>query len=63
LYFYEYNVENSNEILVNSISNSDIKVFSNYICDDDELKNLLKNMEYTRYFPIDVNTKSYDLEM
>jgi hypothetical protein len=63
LYFYELDVENNNEILVNSISDSDIEVFNNYVCDDNELSELIRKTKKTKYFPIDLNTKSYNLIM
>jgi hypothetical protein len=63
LYFYELDIENNSEILVNSISNSDIKVFSNYICGDNELSELIRKTRKTKYFPIDLETKSYNLTM
>jgi hypothetical protein len=49
--------------LVNSLSIDEIEVFNTYACDNDELKNLLKNREETIYFPIDINTKTYNLSL
>lgn len=53
----------NNEILVNSLSKSDIKVFNNYICDNDELRKLITKTKKTEYFPIDLKTKTYNVKI
>lgn len=51
------------KILVNSLSNSDIKVYNNYECYDDNLSKIINTTQKTQYFPIDVNTKTYELTL
>ncbi|MDR2640873.1 MAG: hypothetical protein LBC61_06345 [Candidatus Peribacteria bacterium] len=63
LKFYQTTNDWKNEVLVNSTSNNDIKVFSFYNCDNNDLTNLVYKTRKTQYFPIDINTKSYNLEM
>lgn len=52
-----------NELLVNSLSNKDIFVYNWYLCSDDELTNLIKKTKKTEYFPVDINTKTFELNM
>jgi hypothetical protein len=61
--FYEIKTDWKNEILVNSALNNDIEVFSFYNCDDKDLTNLVYKTRKTQYFPIDINTKTYNLEI
>jgi hypothetical protein len=51
------------EFLVNSKSNSEIKAYSNYICNDNKLYTELEELTYTPYFPTDIDTKTYNLEI
>lgn len=53
----------NNEILVNSVSKSDIQVYQNYICDNDELSQLIRKTKTTQYFPVDVTTKTYSSKL
>lgn len=65
-YIYELNFFeklNNNEILINSLSNSDIIVYNSYVCDDNELQKLIFKTRKTKYFPIDINTKTYELTL
>ncbi|MDD3646403.1 MAG: thrombospondin type 3 repeat-containing protein [Candidatus Gracilibacteria bacterium] len=54
---------NNNEILINSLFNSDIIVYNSYVCDDNELSKLIQKTKKTQYFPIDINTKTYNLTL
>lgn len=51
----------NNEILVNSLSNSDINVYNSYFCSDDELVKLIWKTKITQYFPVDLTTKTFNL--
>lgn len=51
------------EFLVNSKSNNEIKAYSKYICNDDKLNTELNDLIYTQYFPTNIDTKSYNLEL
>lgn len=51
----------NNQVLVNSLSNSNINAYNNYICDNDELSKLIRKTKATEYFPIDTNTKTFNL--
>lgn len=52
-----------NKVLINSLSTSDIFVYNDYYCKDDELKNLVLKTNKTLYFPTTKYTKTFNLEI
>jgi hypothetical protein len=53
----------NNEVLVNSLSNSDINVYNSYVCNNDALIKLIWKLKSTEYFPIDISTKTFTLNL
>lgn len=63
IYDISFYQNGDNIILVNSISKSDIKVYNNYVCDNDELTKWMAKSKKTIYFPTDTTTKTYTLQL
>lgn len=53
----------NNQLLVNSLSTNDIEVLSHYVCSDNELSQIIEKTKTTKYFPTDVDTKTYVVEL
>lgn len=53
----------NNVILVNSTSKDDIVVYSNYVCDNEDLSKWIVKSYKTMYFPTDTQTKTYTLSL